>query len=464
VVSRAARIFLSGLIALAGAVSLPAKNLADYRAGDIAETDIVTPVALEVVNPATTAARKAAEALKIPAIFCDFPRVATNAIAADFNLAFATTHTQFLAALAENFSKPVLEDSNILTPDFTNWVGTFNRQSRAFPVPAELAAEWARGGDGAATQTQWLGRLLRMMHRPVYAGDLPAGFLIGDTLRFVPVSRPDETPPLAALAESSKLIPATNLTSLARVQMLFRHSFPKSEQPLASSLAAFLLPDCVPSPALTAAAREVATRDLVVTDHYAPGQIIVARGAVIDEAILPALQQLAEKSPPPNPVAAVIVKNMPPPVSVRRHWIVPWLMSVALFASTVIFLAWRRRAARKNSWQLPVRTAEVSSVSPTAPLTTNPVVRIALAQELAAQRAKLLSSQQAVTAELAELAHRLEAAQTPMVEKLRAYEQRIQELETELGAQTRENRELLRLKIEMIRSQLEIERNRVNFN
>jgi hypothetical protein len=109
-----------------------------------------------------------------------------------------------------------------------------------------------------------------------------------------------------------------------------------------------------------------------------------------------------------------------------------------------------------------VRAEEVSIVPPTAVI--NPVVRISLAQELAGQRAKLLAGQQAVTAELSELAHRLEAAHTPMVEKLRAYEQRIQELETELGAQTRENRELLQLKIEMIRSQLEIERNRVNFN
>ena len=461
-VSQAARIFLAALIAFAGAVSVTAKNLADYRAGDNAETDIVTPIAVDAVNPATTAARKAAEALKVPAIFCDFPRVATNAIAADFNLAFTTTHTQFLAALVENFSRPVLEDSNILTPDFTNWVGSFNRQSRAFPVPAELAAEWARGDDGAATQKQWLGRLLKMMRRPVYAGDLPADFLIGDTLRFVSVSRPDETPPLAALAASGKLIPATNLTSLARVQMLFRHSFPKSEQPLASSLAAFLLPDCVPSPGLTAAAREAATRDLVVTDHYAPGQIIVARGAVIDEAILPALQQLAEQSPPSNPVAAGVVKNVPPPVSVHRRWMMPLLLAVTLSAIATIFLLWRRRATRPPSWQLPVRAEEVSIVPPTAVI--NPVVRISLAQELAGQRAKLLAGQQAVTAELSELAHRLEAAHTPMVEKLRAYEQRIQELETELGAQTRENRELLQLKIEMIRSQLEIERNRVNFN
>jgi hypothetical protein len=88
----------------------------------------------------------------------------------------------------------------------------------------------------------------------------------------------------------------------------------------------------------------------------------------------------------------------------------------------------------------------------------------AIVQELAAQRRELLAGQQAAAAELTELARRLEAVQTPMLERLRAYEQRISELENELGEQTKENRELLKLKIEMIRNQLEVERRRVNFN
>ena len=88
----------------------------------------------------------------------------------------------------------------------------------------------------------------------------------------------------------------------------------------------------------------------------------------------------------------------------------------------------------------------------------------AIVQELALQRRELLAGQQAAAAELSDLARRLEAVQTPMLERLRAYEQRILELEQELGAQTKENRELLKLKIEMIRSQLAVERRRVDFN
>jgi hypothetical protein len=88
----------------------------------------------------------------------------------------------------------------------------------------------------------------------------------------------------------------------------------------------------------------------------------------------------------------------------------------------------------------------------------------AVVQELASQRRELLAGQQQAAAELTELARRLEAVQTPMLERLRAYEQRIRDLETELSEQSKENRELLELKIEMTRRQLESERSRVNFN
>jgi hypothetical protein len=87
-------------------------------------------------------------------------------------------------------------------------------------------------------------------------------------------------------------------------------------------------------------------------------------------------------------------------------------------------------------------------------------------KELANQRRELLAAQQTATAELAELARRLEAVQTPLLERLQIYEQRVQELERELADQSRENRELLKLKIDMLREKIQSERslNRLNFN
>lgn len=88
----------------------------------------------------------------------------------------------------------------------------------------------------------------------------------------------------------------------------------------------------------------------------------------------------------------------------------------------------------------------------------------AVVQELAAQRRQLLAAQHEASAELAALIQRLENAQSPMIERLRAYEERLHELQKELAEQTEQNRELLKLKIEMTRRQMENERNRINFN
>jgi septal ring factor EnvC (AmiA/AmiB activator) len=91
----------------------------------------------------------------------------------------------------------------------------------------------------------------------------------------------------------------------------------------------------------------------------------------------------------------------------------------------------------------------------------------AVVQELAAQRRELLAGQQTAAAELAELARRLEAVQTPLLERLRTYEERIAGLEKDLADQSKENRELLKLKINLLREQIEAERaapTRLKFN
>jgi hypothetical protein len=85
-------------------------------------------------------------------------------------------------------------------------------------------------------------------------------------------------------------------------------------------------------------------------------------------------------------------------------------------------------------------------------------VREAVMQELAMQRRELMLAQQAATDEIVALVQRLDQLQLPMQERLRAYEGQIQRLEKELAARAEENRELLKLKIDMMRRQLERER------
>jgi hypothetical protein len=123
---------------------------------------------------------------------------------------------------------------------------------------------------------------------------------------------------------------------------------------------------------------------------------------------------------------------------------------------------WRQRALEAE------RRAEQALAAARADLAPHlaQALKEALVQELAIQRKELLQAQQIAIAEIAQLAHHLDELKVPMQERLRSYETRILELEKELAARSEENRELLKLKIEMVRHQIEIERtrNRMEFN
>jgi DNA repair exonuclease SbcCD ATPase subunit len=124
--------------------------------------------------------------------------------------------------------------------------------------------------------------------------------------------------------------------------------------------------------------------------------------------------------------------------------------------------AWRQRALEAE------RRAEQAQADARAGLAPHlaQVLKEALVQELAIQRKELLQAQQIAADEIAQLTHHLDEVRAPVQERLRSYETRIQELEKELAARTEENRELLKLKIEMMRRQIEFEstRNRMGFN
>jgi hypothetical protein len=74
--------------------------------------------------------------------------------------------------------------------------------------------------------------------------------------------------------------------------------------------------------------------------------------------------------------------------------------------------------------------------------------------KLMADRSHLLSTQEKAALELAQLEERLARLQAPLEQRLRAYEERIAELERELAAKGEENRELIRAKIELTRKKL----------
>jgi len=122
---------------------------------------------------------------------------------------------------------------------------------------------------------------------------------------------------------------------------------------------------------------------------------------------------------------------------------------------------WRQRALEAERRADQAQAAARASLEPHLVQ----VLKETVVHELATQRRELLKAQEEATVEIAAMIHRFDAVQAPLQERLRSYEARIQELEKELSALNEENRELLKLKIEIIRRQLEVERvhNRLQF-
>ncbi len=508
---------LVGVITWLPFIPLQAKDLAAYRLGETAEEDLTTPMALDVINPDATMARRAVETSKTPAIFRSYPDLATNVVATDFRSAFAATRSDFLAALKGNFSPP-LDDRKIGSPEFGKFVAAFNTPGKFFPVSLTLAGTWARGDAGEETQSQFLGSLMKMMHRPICSDALPAGFALGETLRLVPVEGPDEPITLETAEQDGKLITGSSLTTLTRLRMLLRREFPDNEQALARALGNFLAPNCSPDITLTQRIRDRETSQLVVVNHYNAGEIIVRHGQVIDAKAKAALDQLHDKiasSLLDRQVAterdlaqraqqhaqeeqaraqlereqaqqaraqaqteheqllrlqdqALSIQGQVLKARTHNLWLAVALGGISAMSVLVLWQQWRqrRRGTLLPMGAMDLRPQNQVMVQPEFAPHLARVIKEALVQELVAQRSELIQAQRTAALEIATLVQRLDELQTPLHERLRAYETRIQELEKELTVRNEENRELLKLKIEMIRQQIEAERAvpRLGFN
>lgn len=482
---------------------LGAKELADYHEGDVAGADVTTPVALDVIDPVATKVLKASEALKAPAVFRSFPD-ATNEMASEFLAGFAEARKNFTAAVAAEFNSPKVDEATIASEDFGYLITAFDVKYKDFPVTSDLAAEWARGSDGRDIRDKVLLLLQQQTRRPLRPDRLPDGFVIGETLRLVPVTEANEKLTLEDV-ERGKLATATSMTTVSRAQSLFRREFPADDQPFARAMAAFIRPSCVPDAGLTQSARAEAVRQIVVAEHFDAGQTIVHRGEIIDERTKVALDALNEKLIPglltaqiaaekehaseeqeqaqlarsqaiqasnaaqEAQAAAAQLRNesenaqdLAQTVHRRNERL---LAGMAVFLVAMPVILWRFRGRQSKvavsppAVQEPPRPGMPSLQAELAPQVAQ-VVREAVMQELALQRRELMLAQQAATDEIVALVQRLDQLQLPMQERLRAYEAQIQKLEKELAARAEENRELLKLKIDMMRRQLEIERAR----
>ena len=467
--------------ALLLATTLPAKDLADYQIGDKTEEDIVTPVPLTVIDTESTEALKQNEARQVPVVV-RFYTSAADEVEERFRQAFDRTRSNFLREVEKSFSRRTLTPEELGSASFQKLAASFETKNKLFPVNEYRAALWASGDSDSAFKASLASTLRRAMAGPIRPDTLAGEIRLTETVRLVPLTDPNGTLTRQAVEQHGRNIPRNTFATLANARREFQNNFPPDERLEAKYLVSLLKPNCDVDAEVTQQPRRQRTEALVVTDRYAAGQVIAQRGQVIDRKAKAALDELQERAAL-GQLQQLLTSNREQAVQAPRqlHWLIGGLLAAVLILVLAVWHLARRRqpvsllpmpVGNPDSWQERALIAEQRADKAQAVLRAGVLSQLArwlsehVVQRLISQRTRLLETQQIAVTEITELEARLEKVHAPLKDRLQAYERRIIELEKELAIKGEVNRELIKAKIQMVRKQLETERekNRVELN
>jgi len=196
-----------------------------YEVGDTARVDIVAPVPLIVIDHARTASLRQEEARRGWTIFRFYPQAADEA-EASLHEAFATTQQSFLQGVEAAYARRTLNEAAIALPRFHRLVESFQRQSQAFPVSADLARLWALGGSHETIVTNLAAKLHEIMEHPVLAEPLPVEIRNSPSQVKMIAVRPKEVAVDLAWVEREAVdVSLTNIYTLERAREELQGNF-----------------------------------------------------------------------------------------------------------------------------------------------------------------------------------------------------------------------------------------------
>ena len=477
---------------------LAAKEPADYRLGDAVEANWFTPVALRLVEPHRAQQLAAEAAEQVPAVF-HFQPEAAHAVERDFLAEFAALRTNFFKAMAAVYRVRKLQASWLGSERFQTLSATFRNQHQEFPRLAELLALWATAQPDIEIETALAQTLRQMMQRRIRAEVVPGDVVLGVKVRLV--NPPDADAPTQAIPINSEMLSLSDIAPLSLAREEFARTLESESAASARFLASFLRPNCLLDAEQTRRQREhyVAARLPIRTLNA--GQLIARRGEAVSEEILAALEQLRTHNLTPTVVQVTGVSpGKPSATTIVSSW---WWLAVGLPLGLVIWWNLRRRrgallparvtwlgkdsavvvgssgregvvipsesvrpSVEVNTWEQRAQRAEQRAEQAQAAWRGAALKQFSIwlkqrfVRQLMTDRELLNNAQRAAAAEMADLERRLDAVHAPLKERLRAYEQRVAELEQLLAAKSTENRELIKASIRLTRLQLEATRSR----
>jgi hypothetical protein len=451
----------------------------EYKLGDVAEADIVTPVALNVMNPEATEALKQKVAQEIRFVVKFAPQALTEA-ETELREALVNARRLFMTNVqqadveSQNFSRISRELGKSVAPDLP-----FDK----------FGPLWTKGQNDAALIESLLTPLREVMIQPIINNKTDTPLPTNQPVRLVSVKNLNDAPTARELDATGQLIQAGKVLSLWRAKRLVETYFPSGQESLGRFAAGFVRINGIPDPASTELLRLKRMDGVTVNDSYEPAQVIVKKGQTIDRKALGALAAMREKSMI-GTLQSKLEQEQTVAVQIKAQtkWIGAGLGVVCL-ALLLILLRLRSRpstalvavgpnaalpGAERNalpfgdgedSWRSRALVAEGKAERAQQAIRSGVLgwMREKIVRTLFHQRAELLDAQQKAEAEMRELEQRLEQLHAPLQERITAYEKRIEELEKDLAAKGEENRELIGARINVARQHLSMERERGRF-
>lgn len=456
----------------------------DYQIGDSATDTVTTPVRLRFVDPDATEAGRDAKAQEVYPFFRYMSGV-SNSVELAFRNAFDKSRTDFLKSVATAHGKTRFDRSELDDQALGRIRAAFQETNEGFPVTPELARLWVSGDEGLAQENRWAEKLRQATSKVIRpSGTWSGSAVTAKEVRLLSVNAFDESISLYDAERQCRMFRRSAMVPLSRARQELEDMFPAEEREVARFLSGLVQPNCDFDRELTRQSAFPKTNDLWVYAQIDAGETVVAAGSTIDARTKAALDELRKNTA--ATAASSEVAQVRAEVETVRHdaaeaaqtaarmseevervrsqaaadqqKIIRWagiafcVLGVAAFGLWWKIIKRRPRAlpiSRRGTLAVVRPEAGASAISTTMPYAMRRMLH---------ERGTLISCQQQAETEIDRFTERLLELQTPLNDRLKAYEQRINDLERQLASRTEENRELIRAAIESTRRKLEAER------
>jgi hypothetical protein len=437
----------------------------DWPIGARADRDVITPIELVVQDPEETQLLQDRASARVALIY-RLDMSAPDEAAKRLERAFFEAREEFRRSAASQFGRYPLPAHVFERDGFPKFAEGWTERWNGFPASPDLLAAWAAGDAGRENLTpliELLGHFQSERRIRESTVEPDSGLGLPD-VRLVAVEKPDTPVTMADVGKAAVMVPRTEFIPLAKARLELQAQLPESDARLGKFLAAQLQANVLYDEVLSREERRSIVGTISSIDRYRAGQALIRKGEVVTPAARAALDQLRAVAPE----GVAVVETLPeaaPPVTIVMQEPAPWYggmgtliaVSILVLALSILFLArrvHRTHAIVQHSTALTIMQAEreVAPVNnPERAQIVERALRDAAVQSLYGQRQQLAEQNRQATEKLEDLEARISRLQPQIRAKLKAYEERISELEGELALVRAENREHLREQLEETR-------------